>query len=123
MEETKQFTRKFAVGIALIIFSFVLGKLVLIPMIFFPDSTAWGISMIMVYIFSWSVMIVGIFLAGIEGFRFVMSRYKEYKKKTVTTVKDKSKKVASSTVNVLKRPMKKLKDKRYEKKAEAFINS
>lgn len=121
MEETKQVTTKFAIGIVLIIFSFALGKGVLIPLIFFPDSSAWWISVITVYIFSWIMMLGGIFLAGIEGFRFVMNRYKEYKKTTVTSVKDRSKKVASGTMTALKKPMKKLKEKAQEKKV--FINS
>ena len=121
MEETKQFTKKFTIGIALIAFSFVLGKIVLIPLIFFPNSNAWWISMIIIYMFSWIIMIGGVLLAGIEGFRFVRDRYKEYKEKTVEKVKDRSKKVASGTMTALKKPMKKLKENAQEKKA--FINS
>jgi uncharacterized membrane protein YqjE len=111
METKQQVTKRFALGIALIIISLILGKLVLIPIIIFPDSYVWWTSMIIVYILSWVIILCGIYLAGIEGFRLINHKYSEYSKKTMTKMREGSRNMARSTVNALKKPIRKLDEK------------
>ena len=79
--------RSFIFGVILIAASLVLGKLLLIPLILFPGDKHWYVAMLVVYLFSWLMLIPGIVLAGIEGYRLVMSKYKDYQHKTVDQVK------------------------------------
>jgi len=106
VETKQQLTKRFITGLVLIIISLVLGKLVLIPVIIFPGSNTWRISMIAVYAISWLMIIPGIYLAGIEGYRLVKHKYKEYKHKTIHHVKEKSRNAAQKTVKVLRMPVK-----------------
>ena len=94
-------TKKFVIGAILIGASLALGKLVLIPIIFFPGSNEWRASMLIVYIFSWVVLVIGIFMCGMEGYRFVKKVYKDYQQKTISQVKHHSKKAAQKTVEVI----------------------
>ena len=64
-------------GVILIAASLVLGKLLLIPLILFPGDKHWYVAMLVVYLFSWLMLIPGIVLAGIEGYRLVMTKYKD----------------------------------------------
>ena len=81
--ETKQVVRKkFMIGVGLIALSLIIGKLVLIPVIIFPGNKTWQVSMLIVYALSWIPLIVGIYLAGLEGYRLVTHKYKHYKKRT-----------------------------------------
>lgn len=118
--ETKQeVTKKFTIGIILIITSIAIGKLILIPIILFPGSKSWRTAMIIVYACGWLLLIPGIWLAGLEGYRLVTHKYKEYRRKTVHHVKNGTRKAAQHTVRVAKKTkdltktkQKKLKHKR-----------
>ena len=79
--------RSFIYGVILIAVSLVLGKLVLIPLILFPGDKHWYVAVFVVYIFSWLILITGIILTGIEGYKFVMEKYKGYQKRTVADIK------------------------------------
>ena len=79
--------KRFIVGVVLIVSSLVLGKLVFIPLLMFPGNERWYIAMLIVYIFSWLILITGIILTGIEGYKLVMEKYKEYQKRTVADIK------------------------------------
>ena len=94
-------TKKFVIGAILVAVSLALGKLVLIPIIFFPGSDEWRISMLIIYIFSWAILVLGIYLCGMEGYRFVKRVYKDYQHRTITQVKHHSKKAAQKTVEVI----------------------
>jgi phosphate/sulfate permease len=93
--------RRFIIGAILIGVSLALGKLVLIPIIFFPGSDEWRASMLIVYIFSWVILVIGIFMCGMEGYRFAKKVYKDYQHRTITKVKHHSKKAAQKTVEVI----------------------
>jgi uncharacterized protein YacL len=96
IETKEQVTRKFIFGIILIVVSLVLGKIVLIPLILFPGSDVWWYSMLIVYILSWIIFIPGIYLTGLEGYRLVMRKYKEY-----------GRMATAGTVHMLKKPLRK----------------
>jgi len=109
METKQQLTIKFVAGVVLIIVSLVLGKLVLVPILLFPGSTGWRTSMIIMYAFSWLLLLAGLVLAGVEGFRLATHKYREYKRRTVHKMKStgrnaahKTKRAAKKTVHVLK---------------------
>ncbi len=103
METKQQVTKRLIIGVVMIITSFVLGKLALIPL-FFP-GTAWKISAVSIYIASWLLFVTGILLAGIEGFRLATHKYKEYHHKTVHKVKHHSKTAVRHTAKVIKHPI------------------
>jgi TRAP-type C4-dicarboxylate transport system permease small subunit len=69
----KHSPKNFALGIVLIVASFVLAKISLIPLFVFPDNASWGLA-ITLYVFSWIVLIPGIYLAGREGYRLVKNK-------------------------------------------------
>lgn len=109
METKQQVTVKFIVGVILIIISLIMGKLVLIPLIIFPADNGWRTAMIITYAFSWILLLAGMVLAGLEGFKLATHKYKEYKQMTLRTMKQtghtaaqQTKKVARKTVDVLK---------------------
>jgi hypothetical protein len=97
MDTKRQVTVKFIAGVVLILISLVLGKLVLVPIVLFPGSNAWRTSMIIVYIFSWLLLLAGIALAGIEGFKLATHKYRQYQRKTIHTVKRQGRKAAHNT--------------------------
>jgi uncharacterized protein YacL len=103
METKREVTVKFIAGVALIVVSLILGKLVLVPILLFPGSDAWRTWMIIVYVFSWVLLLVGVVLAGVEGFKLATHKYKEYKKKTIHTVKNHGKKAAHHTKKAAKK--------------------
>ncbi len=102
--ETKQeVTKKFTIGIVLIITSLVIGKISLIPIILFPGNSSWRSAMIILYICGWMLLIPGIGLAGVEGYRLVKHKYRHYKNKTVHHVKNGTRKAAQHTVKIAKK--------------------
>ena len=127
METKQEVTKKFVLGVVLIVLSLVLGKAVLIPLVIFPGSDAWRLAMIIVYAFSWIIIIIGIYLAGLEGWRLATHKYKEYHRRTVHKVKEHGRKAAvkvknggkhaaRKTVEVLKKPVQRRREKRLAKK-------
>lgn len=108
METKREVTVKFFIGVALIVISLILGKLVLIPILLFPGSTAWRTWMIIVYVFSWVLILTGIFLAGLEGFRLATHKYKEYQRRTVHTMKRTGRKAAHKTKRAAKKTVRAL---------------
>ena len=114
LETKQQVTRKFITGVVIMVLSLVLGKLVLIPIIFFP-TREWKIAMLIVYLFSWVMMLGGIGLAGLEGYRLVTHKYKHYKRKTINHVKNGSKKAAHHMKKHSKKAARKV--KKHSKKA------
>ena len=101
---TKQeVTRKFMLGVILIIVSLVIGKIVLIPLIVFNDSEKWRTAAIIVYIFGWIILIPGILLAGVEGYCLVKHKYRKYRAKTVGHVKVGTQKTVDHTVRIVQK--------------------
>ncbi len=98
-------TKRFAIGVGLIIASLALGKLVLIPIVLWPGSNSWRIAMLAVYVFSWVLIPIGFYLAGKEGYRLAVSIYKEYQKKTLHKVRDDTAQAARRTVRAVKAPV------------------
>ncbi len=98
-------TNAFFIGLALIIASLILGKLVFIPVIIFPGDVTWAASMVIIYAISWVMIIIGVYLAGKEGWTLAKITYKEYQRKAIHHVKEKSKNAAHKTVKVLKHPI------------------
>jgi len=97
-QETKQqVTKKFIIGVVLIVVSLAIGKLVLIPIILFPGNKEWRTGMIILYAFGWVLLVIGIALAGWEGYRLVTHKYKHYKRRTVRAVKRHGRHAAAHT--------------------------
>jgi len=96
MDTKHQVTKKFIVGVVVIISSFVIAKLLLIPLFMFPGNATVKLWVIITYIFTWVMFVVGVALAGWEGYRLATHKYREYKKKTVDHVKKQSKKAAQN---------------------------
>jgi predicted DNA repair protein MutK len=107
METKQQLTKKFILGVVIIVVSLILGKLIFIPFILFPLSYDVKWILLIIYILTWPLMFVGIYFAGMEGYRLATHKYKEYKKRTIYRVKTSSKKAAEHTKRVLKYPIKK----------------
>ncbi|MFH1064188.1 MAG: hypothetical protein V1729_03855 [Candidatus Woesearchaeota archaeon] len=103
METKQQVTKRLVAGVVIIIFSFVLGKISLIPL-FFPGA-AWKISAVSIYTASWLLLVTGLLLAGVEGFRLATHKYKEYHHKTVHQVKQHSRNAVRHTANIIKHPI------------------
>ena len=99
----QEVTKKFTIGIVLIITSLAIGKLALVPLILFPASKSWRTAMIILYVCGWLLLIPGLFLAGMEGYRLVTHKYRHYKRKTVYHVKNGTRKAAHHTVRVAKK--------------------
>jgi len=106
METKPELTKKFLIGVVLIIISLILGKLVFIPIIFFPQSSTWRISMIIVYAASWMMILFGIYLAGKEGYYLAKHKYREYGRRTIEGVGRHSKTAAHVTVEAFRHPVK-----------------
>jgi hypothetical protein len=123
METKQEVTKKFIIGVVLIILSLVMGKVILIPILIFPGSKAWWTTSLIIYSASWVIVVIGVLLAGIEGYRLATHKYKEYQRRTVHKVREHGKKAvyhgkraakktvrhgkkaAKKTVRVLKRPV------------------
>ena len=127
METKQEVTKKFLFGVILIVISLVLGKAVLIPLVLFPGSDAWRLSMILMYAFSWVLILTGIYFAGLEGWCLATHKYKEYHRRTIhkvkensrkvaTKVRDKSRHAARKTANALKKPIRRRREKQLAKK-------
>ena len=95
--DIQQQKKKFVVGIVLIVLSLLIGKLALIPLILFPTDEQWRNSMVAVYIFSWAILIPGIYFAGIEGYKLVHHKYREYHQKTISHMKHHGGRMAAKT--------------------------
>jgi uncharacterized protein YacL len=106
METKPELTKKLLFGVALILISLIIGKLVFIPIILFPQNTTWRISMIMVYAASWIMILFGIYLAGKEGYYLAKHKYHEYGRKTIEGVGRHSKNAAHRTVEAISHPVK-----------------
>ncbi len=78
---------RFIAGITLITASLILGKLVFIPLLFYPANAVWKVSMIIAYGITWIMLLIGVWFAGKEGYHLVMNRYEDQKRKTVHAVK------------------------------------
>ncbi|MBW2967394.1 hypothetical protein KY362_02810 [Candidatus Woesearchaeota archaeon] len=94
LETKTQVTRKFMIGVGFIIGSLVMGKAVLIPLILFPGNKQVSITMLVLYITTWPIMLTGIWLAGVEGYRLATHKYREVQRKTISHVKEGSRKAA-----------------------------
>jgi hypothetical protein len=112
METKRSVTKRFVIGVSLIALSLVLGKIIFIPLVMFPGDRAWKTGMLITYIFSWAMLIPGIYLAGKDGYLLVTHKYREYGEKTINTMKkhgknaaEQTKKAAEQTVRVLKNPV------------------
>ena len=103
METKQEVTKKFIIGIVLIIASLVLGKVALIPIIVFPGDKTWGMIALVTYVFSWLIIVIGVLLAGVEGYRLATHKYKEYQRKTVDKVKDHGRKAVQHTGNAVRK--------------------
>lgn len=95
--ERPALTIRFVIGVILIITSLVLGKLILIPLLLFPVSANWRIAMISVYIFSWIILLIGIYISGIETYNFIKFKYDEYGQRTIHNVRRHGRAVARHT--------------------------
>ena len=104
-EETTRLSRRFAAGIGLIFASLVLGKLVLIPLLIFPESQAWRVGSIVAYLSTWVMLVPGLALAGMEGYRLSRRLYKDYRRRTLVRVRDGGRLAARGAVKVVKRPV------------------
>jgi hypothetical protein len=105
-------SRRFAAGIGLIIVSLVMGKLVLLPLVFAPTSAAWRAGAMIAYGISWVPLFVGVWLAGMEGYRLSVRLYKEYQLRVLRRVREGGqkavaggRKVAAGTAQVIARPV------------------
>lgn len=103
--ETARLSRRFVAGIVLIVLSLVLGKLVLIPLLLFPESGAWRIGSFIAYLATWVLVIPGLALAGMEGYRLSRRLYKEYRRRALVRVRDGGRRAAHGAVKVVKRPV------------------
>jgi len=102
LTESQKQRKDFIAGIILIITSLILGKLVLIPLVIFPGNRQWQIGMLMIYVFSWIILLIGVYLAGTEGIKIARALYKSYQRRTVSKVKYHSKRAAQKTVEMIK---------------------
>jgi len=112
METRKQLTTKFFIGAGIIAASLIIGKLVLIPLLLYPSNKTVQMSMLAIYVFSWIMLIPGVYLAGKEGYLLVMHKYREYGNKTLDKMRAqgrKAAKMADETLNGMTGPVKKTK--------------
>jgi hypothetical protein len=98
-------TRKFVVGVALILISLVMGKIVLVPILVFPGDVPWLVGSVIFYAVSWIIIIVGVVLAGREGYRLAVRIYKDYQRKALGKVRDHGRRAARGAVVVMKKPI------------------
>jgi hypothetical protein len=87
LQTKKEVTKKFVIGIIIIIVSFIIGKVVFLPMIFFPGDSRWKLGMLIIYITSWLMLLFGILLTGVEGYRLATRKYRLIQHRTVLHVK------------------------------------
>ncbi|MBW2971529.1 hypothetical protein KY359_00705 [Candidatus Woesearchaeota archaeon] len=116
MDTKQEVTRKFIIGMVMIVASLVIGKLILIPLFLFPGSNGTKMTILIVYICSWLMMLAGVGLAGWEGYRLATHKYREYKKKTIEHVKHHSKRAAETAVHHTKQAVNHTKNAAYKTK-------
>ena len=85
--------KKFLIGIILIISNFIVGKIA-IPI--FAIHKAIGV---FVYLFSWLMLFVGLYLSGREGWYYSKFYYKQYKKNLRMKIKENAEKVKTLKIN------------------------
>ncbi|MBT5021530.1 hypothetical protein HOK51_09770 [Candidatus Woesearchaeota archaeon] len=84
-------SRRFLIGVLLIIISLVMGKLV--PLIYLVKPSK--LSLIIngsVYAFSWLILFVGVYLCGREGLATAERLYYDFQRKSINQVKTHTKK-------------------------------
>ncbi|MBI4150323.1 hypothetical protein HY488_02870 [Candidatus Woesearchaeota archaeon] len=96
----------FIIGITLIIASFILGKLVFIPLLFKPSDTFWRAMVLIAYGITWIMLFLGIWFAGREGYCMVIEKYREHQRKTLHAVKYHGARAARKTYHMVKRTAK-----------------
>lgn len=104
MEEAQK--QGFIVGIALIIASFILGKLVFIPLLINPSNGVWQTATLIAYGLTWVMLFIGIWLAGKEGYLLVVEKYREHQRKTLHAVRQHGKRAAEKTYHIARRAAK-----------------
>ncbi|MFC1723670.1 hypothetical protein ACFL0V_06015 [Nanoarchaeota archaeon] len=102
METKQQVTTKLIWGAGLIVLSLVLGKLVLVPIFLFPMHEGWRMAMIYIYALSWVLLLIGMVIAGVEGYKLGMRRYKVIRKKSLQTVRRTSVKTVRTGVKTVR---------------------
>ena len=102
MQTKHQVTKRFIIGVILIALSLIIGKLVLIPFFFFPSGAHIKSEMAIIWLITWPMLFVGIYFAGMEGYRLATHKYKEYKSKTIHHVKEQLENCLLSTILQIK---------------------
>lgn len=92
----KQVTKKFIIGVVMIIFSFIIGKLAFVPLLISAKDPSLRTIMFIVYGVSWLILFLGIFLAGVEGYRLATRKYKVIHHRTVAHVKKGTRRAAGA---------------------------
>lgn len=100
MEKVRE--QAFIVGIALIIASFILGKLVFIPLLLNPSNVIWRTATLIAYSLTWVMLFIGVWLAGKEGYQLVMEKYKERQRETLGAVRYHGRRAAERTYHIAK---------------------
>ena len=72
---------KFFIGIFLVIFNFILGKIALPVIAIDPDLSLW------IYLISWLMLIVGVVMCGKEGWYLSIELYKKNEKRIIAWFK------------------------------------
>ncbi len=118
METKQEVTNKLVIGALLILFSLILGKLVLVPLFMFPGNKTWAVWMFWTYLFSWVPLVIGLIIAGVEGYKLAMHKYRTIKKrsiyhskKTVRRVSQGSRKAATKIGSSSRRTAQKMGEK------------
>ena len=104
-EETARLSRRFVAGLVLIVLSLVLGKLVLIPLLLFPESQAWRVGSIVAYLVTWVMLVPGLALSGMEGYRLASRLYKDYRRRALRRVRAGGALAARGAVKVVRTPV------------------
>jgi len=104
-EETVRLSRRFVWGVILIIASLVLGKLVLIPLLIYPESYGWRVGCVVAYLLTWVMLVPGLALAGMEGYRLSRRLYKDYRRRALVRVRDGGQLAARGAVRVARTPV------------------
>ncbi|HII72641.1 TPA: hypothetical protein HA265_07835 [Candidatus Woesearchaeota archaeon] len=102
METRQEVTKKLIIGAVIIIVSLIIGKLVLIPLFIFPGDEKWALAMFWVYVLSWVILLIGVLIAGMEGYKLAMHRYRDIKTRSIDSVKRGGRKVGQKSVQAVK---------------------
>ena len=96
--EKYSFSWKFYTGIVLVISSFLIGKITVALFFLHPEVT-WRISLLIVYLFSWLILFVGLIWVGTQygeavkrymSYRFYHESFKKGTRKVVGRTKEKT---------------------------------